>query len=89
MGQTIQHQPFAEIIQRALAARGQQEGDNQLHSDCRVPNYVVSMCKALRDAINQQSATQTTLAAVLRLEGTCTGADYAQKLALRCHKMVD
>ena len=52
-----------------------------------VPVYVVDMCEALVRAVNAAGAESTTLAEMIRLERTCTGADYHHKLAMRCRQL--
>ncbi len=81
-------QPYAGIIQSALAARGSSPGDNERHPAFKVPTYVVTMCEALTLALKNAGREQTTLDEILRLESTCTGADYQNKLAMRCQQLL-
>ena len=78
---------FAEIIERALGARSAAKGDLARHPEHRAPRYVVRMCETLIDAIHDAGNHAATLAEVVRLESTCTGADYQHKSALRCHRL--
>ncbi len=79
--------PFAGIIQRALTARRTSKLDHEQHPDHAAPRYVVRMCEALTQAIHDAGNPSITLADVVRLESTCTGADYAHKFAMRCHRL--
>jgi len=81
------YQPYAGIIQSALAARGNSPGDNDRHPSFSAPTYVVRMCEALTLALKEAGREQTTLAELVRLESTCTGADYQHKLAMRCQRL--
>lgn len=79
------YQPFSEIIQRSLAGRGACKNDLDRHPDYPAPRYVVKMCEDLTRAVVDAGNPDVTLADIVRLEATCTGADYAHKLAMRCH----
>ncbi|MFU5275013.1 hypothetical protein ACM7YY_09815 [Pseudomonas aeruginosa] len=87
MTNPTEFEPFAGIVQRALAGRDATNGDLETHPEHNAPRYVVSMCEALTKAIHDAGHQQVTLAEVVRLEGTCTGADYSNKLAMRCHRL--
>ncbi|MCS7526927.1 hypothetical protein N0609_11495 [Pseudomonas aeruginosa] len=87
MTNPTEFEPFAGIVQRALAGRDATKGDLETHPEHNAPRYVVSMCEALTKAIHDAGHKQVTLAEVVRLEGTCTGADYSHKLAMRCHRL--
>ncbi len=80
-----EYEPFAGIIQRALAERSATDGDLDKHPEHNAPKYVVRMCEALAQAIHDSGNEGVTLAEVVRLESTCTGSDYSHKLALRSH----
>lgn len=81
-----EYEPFAAIIQQGLAKRGA-KGAMDKHHEHNAPRYVVSMCEALTQAIHHAGNLSVTLADVVRLESTCTGADYHHKFALRCHRL--
>jgi hypothetical protein len=85
---TIQadRQSFARIIQQGLAGRRSRKAKGH-HPELNAPLYVVQMCMALTRAIKEAGNPNVTLAEVVRLESTCTGADYLQKLALRSHRL--
>lgn len=87
MTNQTEYEPFAGIISKALEARGAAKGDLSLHPEHRVPAYVVRMCVALTQALNSHGNEAVTLDEVIRLERTCTGADYHHKFALRCHRL--
>ncbi|HBO2935149.1 TPA: hypothetical protein L4R50_000143 [Pseudomonas aeruginosa] len=80
-------EPFAGIVQRALAGRDAASGDLETHPEYKAPRYVVDMCETLTYAIQDAGHPEVTLAEVLRMESTCTGADYSHKLAMRCHRL--
>ncbi|MCF5372008.1 hypothetical protein [Pseudomonas syringae] len=86
MPQNSEYEPFAGIIQKGLSKR-RAKGACARNPEYAVPTYVVDMCKALTAVINERSGQGLTVHAVLRLEGTCTGADYHQKFAMRCHRL--
>lgn len=81
------YQPFAAIIDQALAERTAGGADMTLDANHRVPGYVVQLCKRLAEACIQAGRTEVTLNQLLRLERTCTGADYASKLAMRVGRL--
>lgn len=87
MTNQTEYEPFAGIIRKALEARGDSKGDLSLHPDHSVPAYVVRMCEALTQAVNSHGNEAVTLDEVIRMERTCTGADYHHKFALRCHRL--
>lgn len=80
------YEPFAAIIQQALAGRSG-KGNLDRHPEHNAPRYVVVMCEILAQTIQSAGNTGVTVADIVRLESTCTGADYHQKLALRCHRL--
>lgn len=82
-----EYEPFASIIQCSLAGRSAEKTDLERHPEHSAPRYVVRMCEALTLAINEAGNHGVTLAEVVRLESTCTGADYHHKLALRSHRL--
>jgi hypothetical protein len=81
-----EYEPFAAIIQQALAGRNS-KGALDGHREHNASRYVVAMCEALTQAIHNAGNTAVTLADIVRLENTCTGADYHQKLAMRCQRL--
>lgn len=83
----MSYEPFTSIISKALANRGKSADDMRYSAEHRAPRYVVRLCEALAKAITNSLGSPVTASAVLRLEGTCTGTDYSQKLALRCHRL--
>lgn len=85
----MDYEPYAGIIQRALQARGTAEGDLARDPRYLAPGYVVRMCAALARAraAAKCSGRDVALDDVIRLERTCTGADYHHKLALRCAQL--
>ncbi|WP_273829840.1 MULTISPECIES: hypothetical protein [unclassified Pseudomonas] len=85
----VDYEPYAGIIQRALQARGTAEGDLARDPRYLAPGYVVRMCAALARAAAECSRRDVALDEVIRLERTCTGADYHHKLALRCAQLAD
>lgn len=80
------HERFAAIIQRGLAERSA-KGALDRHPEHNAPLYVVRMCRELTRAIQDAGNSAATLTEVIRLESTCTGADYCHKLAMRCHRL--
>lgn len=82
-----QFEPFAEIIRRALAERRASREDLEQHPEHKAPRYVVRMCEQLTRAIHSAGNHSVTLAEVVRLETSCTGADYHHKLALRSSRL--
>lgn len=76
--------PYWSIIMRALASRGDIKDDGDRHPDFNAPKHVVWMCEALLTRLREAGVRDVALNDVLRLESTCTGADYAEKLARRC-----
>lgn len=80
-------EPYASIIGCALANSGTAKGDRRPHPRYEVPIYIVDMCQALVHAVNDAGGGPMTLAEMIRLERTCTGADYSHKLAMRCHQL--
>lgn len=87
MANHTEYEPFAGIIQRALAKRGKEQDDLELHPEYRVPKYVVRMCESLVQAIQEVRDQAVSLEAIIRLESTCTGTDYHHKLAMRCQRL--
>ncbi|HDS0960540.1 TPA: hypothetical protein QDZ28_004295 [Pseudomonas putida] len=53
----------------------------------KAPQDVVMLYEVLLAQIHADGAKHITLGDVTRLEGTCTGADYQHKLALRCQEL--
>lgn len=86
MTMQTEFEPFAAIIQQGLAKRSA-KGAVDTHPEHSAPRYVVSICEALTKAIREAGNPGVTLAAVVRMESTCTGADYVHKLALRSHRL--
>lgn len=86
MNTQTDQEPFAAIIQQGLAKRSA-KGAMDKRNEHNAPHYVVSMCEALTQAIHEAGNPSITLADVVRLESTCTGADYAHKFAMRCHRL--
>lgn len=80
---------FADIIKLAFERRDEQPDGRQFHPDYKSLRYIVRMCEALLEKVHQMGNTSVTLDDVLRLEGTCTGADYDHKLALRCFNLAN
>ena len=87
MANQADNQPFSGIIQKALAARGSQTDDYAKDPEHNAPRYVVGMCRALTQALHDAGNLSVSLAEVIRLESTCTGADYSDKLSLRIHRL--
>lgn len=83
-----EYQPFAGIISKALSSRSSGKGAIDRHPEYCAPVYVVRMCEALLEAMKEVGNQSATLADVVRLESTCTGADYSHKLAMRCQRLV-
>ncbi len=81
----MNYEPYTSIISQALAERRNQPDSVRPHPDHKAPRYVVALCDDLAKAISKAGVAPVSLAQVLRLEATCTGTDYADKLALRCH----
>lgn len=82
-----EYEPYAEIIQNALAGRSASKADLDRHPEHNAPRYIVRMCEALEQAIHDAGNHSVTLADIVRLESTCTGADYHHKLALRSYRL--
>ncbi|MDT3723268.1 hypothetical protein [Pseudomonas oryzihabitans] len=83
----VDYEPFAGIIRRALQALGTAEGDLAHDPRYLAPADVVRMFAALAQAATERSGRDVPLDNVIRLERTCTGADYHHKLALRCAQL--
>lgn len=81
----MSYEPYTSIISQGLAKRRQQPDSVRPHPEHKAPHYVVAFCGDLANAIGKAGAASVSLAQVLRLEATCTGSDYVEKLALRCH----
>ncbi|MNR59808.1 hypothetical protein D3C85_1811460 [compost metagenome] len=69
--------------------RSNTKNDFITHSEYGAPTYVVRMCEALVQEVNATCDRGTTLAEVLLLESTCTGADYQRKLTLHCQRLAN
>ena len=82
-------EPFGTVIKNALAKRGLGQDDYERHADFSAPNYVVRLCASLAQEIQKAGYAACTLADVVRLEATCTGTDYAHKLAMRCKRLTE
>jgi NADH:ubiquinone oxidoreductase subunit E len=78
---------FEETIKHAFDRRDELSDAYQFHPDHKVAQYIVRMCESLLAKVHQMGNTSVTLADMVRLEGTCTGADYDHKLALRCFNL--
>lgn len=83
----IEYQPSAGIIDQALAERRNGRAYMTLDPHHRVPGYVVQLCERLAIALVDRGHTGVTLEQLLRVERTCTGADYASKLAMRVDRL--
>ncbi|MGF6281934.1 hypothetical protein ABH908_000033 [Pseudomonas frederiksbergensis] len=86
----MQHQQstgFRAVIDQALSRRKQEPGSHALNSQYKVPAYVVGMCETLLPLVHAAGNQAVTLRDLLSLEGTCTGADYAEKFALRTERL--
>lgn len=81
------YEPFWSIVQHALAQRGKRHDDYDWSSDYSAPRYVIRMCESLTNSIHEAGNQAPTLAEVIRIEKTCTGADYQHKLSLRCYRL--
>lgn len=89
MAVETEFEPFGSIIKKALSARGKSADDYDHHPEYSAPKYIVRLCELLTTAIQGGGNPACTLAEVVRLESTCTGADYAHKLALRCKRLAE
>jgi hypothetical protein len=76
---------YATLIQDVFNSRTDE--DRKINQQHKAPGYVVKTCMALVDQIHADGNTAVTLDDVLRLERTCTGADYTFKLAMRCFEL--
>ncbi len=75
-------EPYFDVIDAALKARGRAADDRDTDPEHRVPRYVVRMCESLVAAIGEPSVD---IAKVLRMERCASGhIDYHTKLALYC-----
>lgn len=83
----VQSTSFRAVIDQALVQRKQEPGAHANHSQFKVPQYVVGMCEALLSLVHAGGNTAVTLSDLVVLEGTCTGADYVEKLALRSERL--
>lgn len=83
--QQPKQETFTAIIECALSNRS--DANRSLHPHHKVPGYVVSMCEELVGVLHACGNDSATLNDIIRLEGTCTGADYQAKLALRCQRL--
>lgn len=80
-------EPYWGIVDKALAVRSRSQADLDQHPEYKAPLYVVRMCESLAGAIKQQTGKVVPLSELIRLESTCTGADYHHKLSMRCHRL--
>jgi hypothetical protein len=78
---------FRAVIDQALARRKQEPSYHTHHSQYKVPLYVVGMCEAMLPLVHAGGNKAVTLSDLVMLEGTCTGADYAEKFALRSERL--
>ncbi|MGE8063736.1 hypothetical protein [Pseudomonas sp. NPDC089569] len=78
---------FRAVIDDALAKRKQEPNSHTLHSQFKVPLYVVGMCEAMLQLVHAGGNKVVTLRDLVVLEGTCTGADYVEKFALRSERL--
>ncbi|MHC5194721.1 hypothetical protein ACYSUW_13300 [Pseudomonas frederiksbergensis] len=78
---------FREVIDHAMAKRKQEPNSQAYHSQYKVPLYVVGMCEAMLPLVHAGGNMAATLRDLVVLEGTCTGADYVEKLALRSERL--
>lgn len=79
--------PYWTLVVKGVAARLESRAANRQSAEHKVPQYVVALCEALLVQIHADGASHVTLSDVIRLEATCTGADYQHKLALRCQQL--
>jgi hypothetical protein len=86
---TIQAEQIQRVITKGLSARRSNPQSLNPHPSFSAPVYVVSMCEALLTLINSAASRPISLQQLLLLERTCTGADYPEKLALRCRALLD
>lgn len=86
---TTQREQIQRVIANGLNARRSNPQSHSQHSTFSAPIYVVSMCEALLTQINGSANHPLTLQELLLLERTCTGADYSDKLALRCLALLE
>lgn len=78
---------FRAVIDQALAKRKQEPSSHAHHSQYKVPLYVVGMCEAMLPLVHAGGNKAVTLRDLVVLEGTCTGADYVEKFALRSERL--
>ena len=76
---------YADLIKQAFDSRTDE--DRKINQQYKAPGYVVKICNALVDQLHKDGYTAITLDDMFRLERTCTGADYHEKLALRCFEL--
>lgn len=79
-------EPYWSLIEKALSSRKATKDAMSWDKDHKAPRYVVAMCEDLVRVL-QLGGTDVSLAEIVRLEQTCTGADYTSKLALRCQRL--
>lgn len=78
---------FQAAIDNALAGRRSIPNScspNPVHS---APRYVITLCESLLQLIYAGGNKTATLQELLVLERSCTGSDYATKLALRSERL--
>jgi hypothetical protein len=76
---------YAELIKQVFDSRTDE--DRKIDQQHKAPGFVVKTCKALVDQLHKDGYTAITLDDMFILERTCTGADYHEKLALRCFEL--
>lgn len=86
MTTTNDYDTFARIIDKALSERT--AADLAPLPGRTAPAYVVRMCETLLLAIRETGNEAVTLDDLIRLEATCTGADYHHKFAMRAQRLV-
>lgn len=79
--------PYWTLVVNGVAARNASKDAMKQDVEHKAPQYVVRLCEVLLGQIHADGAKHITLGDVIRLEGTCTGADYQHKLALRCQEL--
>lgn len=82
-----EYEPYWSIIAKALECRGTLADDYARHPEHSASKYLVRMCEELTTAVHKHGNPDATLSEMLRLEATCTGADYHHKLALRSREL--
>lgn len=82
------YEPYATIIESALHKRGTKASEMDVDPVHRAPQYIVRLCKALVDKIQEAGNSSVTLEDVVRAErSACGHTDYHRKFSMYCSEL--